>query len=115
MTLDGGDGLSDTSSSGTIRPNRAIDASIVVRLHFAEAMAILLFNALDGKQQSSVKQGLNRLMAKMENVATPGVPPDAIRAYREALTAVQTTLLSNREPDGLALGLEMDPREKNRR
>ena len=63
MTLDGGDGLSDTSSSGTIRPNRAIDASIVVRLHFAEAMAILLFNALDGKQQSSVKQGLNRLMA----------------------------------------------------
>ena len=80
MTLDGGDGLSDTSSSGTIRPNRAIDASIVVRLHFAEAMAILLFNALDGKQQSSVKQGLNRLMAKMENVATPGVPHDAIRA-----------------------------------
>jgi hypothetical protein len=78
-------------------------------------MAVLLFNTLDGKQQSSVKQGLNRVMAKMENVATPGVPPDAIRAYREALTAMQTTLSSNLELDGLALGLETDPAKKDHR
>ena len=110
MTLDGGDGLSDTSSSGTIRPSRAIDASIVVRLHFAETMAILLFNALDGKQRSSIKQGLHRLMAKMEEVTEPGV---SIRVYREALTAMQTMLLSNHEPDGLALGLGTDLARKD--
>jgi hypothetical protein len=72
--------------------------SIIVRLHFAEAMMVLLFNALDVKQQRSVQQGFNSLSSKLENLEILGVQPGALQAYREALSAAQKMLASNPEP-----------------
>jgi hypothetical protein len=74
------------------------EVSIIVRLHFAEAMMVLLFNALDVKQQRSVQQGFNSLSSKLENLEILGVQPGALQAYREALSAAQKMLASNPEP-----------------
>jgi hypothetical protein len=38
------------------------------RLHFVEAMMVLLFNASDEKQQSSVEQAFARLSKQVENL-----------------------------------------------
>ena len=65
---------SASPSDDFMRPSSAAtDASIIVRLHFAEAMMVLLFNSLDDKQQSSVKDGFGRLLAKVENLEKLGI------------------------------------------
>jgi hypothetical protein len=93
----------------------ASDASLIVRLHFAEAMMVLLFNSLDGKQQSSVKEGFGRLLAQVENLEKSGIPPGTIQAYRDALSAMQQMLASNPEPEELAVALGDDFSKRFRR
>jgi hypothetical protein len=61
-------------------------------------MMVLLFNASDEKQQSSVEQALGRLSKQVENLEIWGVQPEAMRAYRDGLSAVQKMLASNPEP-----------------
>jgi hypothetical protein len=96
-------------SDDFMRPSSAAsDASIIVRLHFAEAMMVLLFNSLDDKQQSSVKDGFGRLLAEVENLEKLGMPPDTIQAYRDALSAMRQMLASNPEPEELAVALGDD-------
>jgi hypothetical protein len=114
------------ASSGIITPsakswNRrtmfalSLDTSIIVRLHFVEAMMVLLFNTLDEKQQGSVKQGFGELLAKVDDMETSGVPPGAIQAYRDALSAMQAMLVSNPEPEELAVVLADDFAKISRR
>jgi hypothetical protein len=88
--------------------SEAIDVSIIVRLHFVEAMMVLLFNALDQKQQSSIEQGFGTLSSKLENLEILGLPPEALRAYRDALSAVQKMLASNPEPGEISVALGGD-------
>jgi hypothetical protein len=78
------------------------------RLHFVEAMMVLLFNASDEKQQSSVEQAFARLSKQVENLEIWGVQPEAMRAYRDALSAVQKMLASNPEPGEIAVALGGD-------
>jgi hypothetical protein len=78
------------------------------RLHFVEAMMVLLFNASDEKQQSSVEQAFGRLSKQVENLEIWGVQPEAMRAYRDALSAVQKMLASNPEPGEIAVALGGD-------
>jgi hypothetical protein len=100
---------SASPSDDFMRPSSAAtDASIIVRLHFAEAMMVLLFNSLDDKQQSSVKDGFGRLLAKVENLEKLGIRPDTIQAYRDALSAMRQILASNPEPEELAVALGDD-------
>jgi len=99
----------DTLSQQPAAPGSgAIDVAIIVRLHFAEAMMLLLFNALDEKQQRSVQQGFSGLSSKLENLEILGVQPGALRAYREALRAAQKMLASKPEPGGIAVALVGD-------
>ena len=79
-----------------------------IRLHFVEAMMVLLFNASDEKQQSSVEQAFGRLSKQVENLEILGVQPEALRAYRDALSAVQKMLASNPEPGEIAVALGGD-------
>jgi hypothetical protein len=69
------------------------------RLHFVEAMMVLLFDASD----DSVEQAFGRLSNRVENLEILGVPPEALRAYRDALRAVQKMLASNPEPGEIAV------------
>jgi hypothetical protein len=71
-------------------------------------MMLLLFNALDEKQQRSVQQGFSGLSSKLENLEILGVQPGALRAYREALRAAQKMLASKPEPGGIAVALVGD-------
>jgi hypothetical protein len=88
-------------SDDFMRPSSAAsDASIIVRLHFAEAMMVLLFN--------SFKDGFGRLLAEVENLEKLGMPPDTIQAYRDALSAMRQMLASNPEPEELAVALGDD-------
>ena len=68
-------------------------------------MMVLLFNASDEKQQSSVEQAFARLSKQVENLEIWGVQPEAMRAYRDALSAVQKMLASNPEPGEIAVAL----------
>ena len=92
----------------TTRLASPVDASIIVRLHFAEAMMVLLFNRLDGKQQDSVERSFGALLAKVDDLEMSGTPPDAIQTYRDALSAMQSMLASNPEPEELADALADD-------
>ena len=93
-------------SDDFMRPSSAAsDASIIVRLHLAEAMMVLLFNSLEDKQQSSVKEGFGRLLAEVENPKKLGIRPDTIQA---ALSAMRQMLASNPEPEELAVALGDD-------
>ena len=83
----------------TTRLASPVDASIIVRLHFAEAMMVLLFNASDEKHQDAVKRGFGRLL---------GTPTGTLQAYRDALSAMQAMLASNPEPEELADALADD-------
>ena len=67
----------------TTRLASPVDASIIVRLHFAEAMMVLLFNASDEMQQNAVKRGFGKLLAKMDNLEMLGTPTGTLQAYRE--------------------------------
>jgi hypothetical protein len=90
----------------TTRLASPVDASIIVRLHFAEAMMVLLFNASDEMQQNAVKRGFGKLLAKMDNLEKLGTP--TLQAYRDALSAMQSMLASNPEPEELADALADD-------
>jgi hypothetical protein len=78
--------------------SEAVDVSIIVRLHFVEAMMVLLFNASDENQQSAIEQGGDRLSSKLGNLEILGVQPGALGAYRDALSAVQKMLASVAPP-----------------
>jgi hypothetical protein len=86
----------------------SIEASMIVRLHFTEAMMVLLFNALGEKQQSSIKEQFGNLLKKVENLEILGTPPATLHAYREALSAMHKMLASNPEPEELAVALGDD-------
>lgn len=85
-----------------------IDAGMIVRLHFAEAMMVLLFNALDAKQQNAIKQGFDTLLREIENLEIQDTPPDAFQAYRDALSAMHKMLSSNPAADELGVALRKD-------
>jgi hypothetical protein len=88
--------------------SRALDGSLIVRLHFAEAMMVLLFNSLDEMRQSSIKEGFGRLLAEVDNLEISGASTETLRAYRDALSAMQNMLASNPEPKELAVALRGD-------
>jgi hypothetical protein len=92
----------------TTRLASPVDASIIVRLHFAEAMMVLLFNASDEMQQNAVKRGFGKLLAKMDNLEMLGTQTGTLQAYRDALGAMQAMLASNPEPEQLADALADD-------
>jgi hypothetical protein len=92
----------------TTRDAAPIDAGMIVRLHFAEAMMVLLFNALDGKQQNAIKQGFGTLLKEIENLEIKDAPPDAFQAYRDALSAMHKMLSSNPAADELGVALSKD-------
>ena len=85
-----------------------LDAPILVRLHFTEAMMVLLFNTLDAAQQKTVKQGFGDLLKRVENLEILGTPPGTLQAYREALGAMQNMLASNPQPEEMADALVGD-------
>lgn len=114
--LEGGSGPATLSMAPrpTAPPPCTIDGSIIVRLHFTEAMAVLIFNALDEKRQHSVKMGFQRLLARIENVATPEIS-NTIEAYRDTLRAMEAMLSSNPKPEELAVALSEDFAKRLRR
>jgi hypothetical protein len=67
-------------------------------------MMVLLFDASD----DSVEQAFARLSKQVENLEIWGVQPEAMRAYRDALSAVQKMLASNPEPGEIAVALGGD-------
>jgi hypothetical protein len=71
-------------------PADKLPSAVVVRLHFAEAMMMLLFNALDEKQRESVKQGIARVLDSVDTSEIPGGRQDIMRAYKDALTAMHS-------------------------
>lgn len=93
----------------------ALDTSILVRLHFAEAMMVLLFNTLDEKQQESVVQGFGKLVKKVDVLENSGIPRGTLQAYREALSQMQRMLESNPQPEELAAALGGDFAKRSRR
>jgi len=95
-------------------PADKLPSSVVVRLHFAEAMMVLLFNSLDQKQQDSVKQGFADLLDKIDISQIPGGGQDTMRAYRDALTAMHSMLSSNPTPAEMAAALSDDFAKKFR-
>jgi hypothetical protein len=103
-TVSGPDPLGDL----TTRLASTVDTSIIVRLHFAEAMMVLLFNASDEKQQDVVKQGFAKLLAKVENLEMLGTPAGTVQAYRDSLRAMLAMLGSNPEPEEVAVALTDD-------
>jgi hypothetical protein len=110
------DSLPTTTPPGfTPRSDSKTDVSIIVRLHFVEAMMVLLFNALDEKKQDSVKDGFGSLLKKVENLEILGAPPATLQAYREALGAMHGALESNPQPEELAAALGDDFAKRFRR
>jgi hypothetical protein len=93
----------------------ALDTLTIVRLQFVEAMMVLLFNRLDGKQQDSVERSFGALLAKVDDLEMSGTPPDAIQTYRDALSAIQAMLVSHPEPVELAVALGDDFAKRSRR
>ena len=93
----------------------ALDTSIIVRLHFAEAMMVLLFNTLDEKQQESVVQGFGKLLKKVDVLENSGIPRGTLQAYRGALSQMQRMLESNPQPEELAVALGGDFAKRSRR
>jgi hypothetical protein len=63
-------------------PSLGIESSLVVRLHFVEAMMVRMFNALSESQQASIKQHFDDLLKRSENLEVLGVPLSLFRAYR---------------------------------
>jgi hypothetical protein len=89
-------------------PSLGIESSLVARLHFAEAMMVLMFNALSEPQQASVKQHFDDLLKRSESVGVMGVLPSTFQAYRDALRAMQNMLASNPTPEAMAVALATD-------
>jgi hypothetical protein len=89
-------------------PSLGIESSLVVRLHFAEAMMVLMFNVLSEPQQSSIKRHFDDLLRRSENVEVMGVPPSTFQGYRDTLRAMQNMLASNPTPEAMATALAHD-------
>jgi hypothetical protein len=89
-------------------PSLEIESSLVVRLHFAEAMMVLMFNALSEPQQLSIKRHFDDLLKRAENVEVFGVPPSTFQRYRDTLRAMGDMLASNPTPEAMAAPLAHD-------
>lgn len=80
----------------------AADEATNAAVRLAEAMMIVLFNAVDEKQHKSLKRGFDSLLQKVENLEIAEVPPGALQAQREILSAVEK-LLAGKLERGLAI------------
>jgi hypothetical protein len=89
-------------------PSLGIESSLVARLHFAEAMMVLMFNVLSEPQQASIKQHFDDLLKRSENLEVMGVQAETFQRYREALGAMQNMLASNPTPEDMATALAHD-------
>jgi hypothetical protein len=89
-------------------PSLEIESSLVVRLHFAEAMMVLMFNVLSQRQQDSIKQHFDALLERSENVEVRGVPPSTFYAFRDTIRAMGDMLASNPAPEDMAVALARD-------
>jgi hypothetical protein len=89
-------------------PSLGIESSLIVRLHFAEAMMVLMFNVLSEPQQDSIKQHFDDFLKRSESVEVMGVLPSTFQAYRDALSAMQSMLASNPTPEAMAVALAGD-------
>ena len=96
----------------SLRPSQSpalgMDSSLIVRLHFVEAMMVLMFNAMNEGQQSSIKQEFSRFLKKGEDLEIPGVPAETLQLYRDALRAMQNMLASNPSSEEMATALTDD-------
>ena len=97
--------LPETSIEKSQSSSLRLESSLVVRLHFAEAMMVLMFNALSEPQQASIKQHVDDLLKRSESVEVMGVLPSTFQAYRDALRAMQNMLASNTTPEEMAVAL----------
>jgi hypothetical protein len=89
-------------------PSLEIESSLVVRLHFAEAMMVLMFNVLSQRQQDSIKQHFDALLERSENVEVMTAPPSTFHAFRHTLRAMGDMLASNPTPEAMAAPLAHD-------
>jgi hypothetical protein len=90
-------------------PADKLPSAVVARLHFAEAMMVLLFNALDEKQRESAKQGFARMLDSVDTSEIPGGRQETMRAYKDALAAMHSSMLSsNLPPEEMAAALSVD-------
>jgi hypothetical protein len=90
-------------------PADKLPSAVVARLRFAEAMMVLLFNALDEKQRESAKQGFARMLDSVDTSEIPGGRQETMRAYKDALTAMHSSMLSsNLTPEEMAAALSVD-------
>ncbi len=89
-------------------PSLGIESSLIVRLHFAEAMMVLMFNVLSEPQQDSIKRHFATLLNKSENLEVVGIQAETFQLYREALGAMQNMLASNPTPEEMAVALADD-------
>ena len=76
-----------------------------MRLHFAEAMMVVICNALSQPQQASIKQHFDDLLKRLEKVDVIGVQSETFQLYRDALGAMQRMLASNPRPEAMATAL----------
>jgi Fe2+ transport system protein B len=89
-------------------PSLGIESSLVVRLHFAEAIMVLMFNALSEPQQASIKQHFDDLLKRAVNVQVMGVQAETFQGYRDTLRAMKDMLASNPTPEAMATALAHD-------
>jgi hypothetical protein len=89
-------------------PSLGMESSLVARLHFAEAMMVLMFNALSEPQQASIKQHFDDLLKRSENVEVVGFPSSTFNTYRNTLRAMENMLASNPTPEEMAIALAHD-------
>jgi hypothetical protein len=86
-------------------PSLGVESSLIVRLHFAEAMMVVICNALGQPQQASIKQHFDDLLKRLEKVDVIGVQSETFQLYRDALGAMQRMLASNPRPEAMATAL----------
>jgi hypothetical protein len=89
----------------SIEKSLRLESSLVVRLHFAEAMTALMFNALNKTKQDSIRQHFRTLSKKCE---IRGIPLATFHAYRDALRSMEDMLASNPQPEEMAVALSDD-------
>ena len=84
-------------------PSLEMESLLIIRLHFAEAMMVLIFGALNNSQRNSIRQHFATLLEKCDSLESLGVPPATIQAYRDALRAMENMLASNPKPEETAV------------
>jgi hypothetical protein len=100
--------LPETSIEKSQSSSLRLESSLVVRLHFAEAMMALMFNALNKTKQDSIRQHFRTLLKTREYLEVRGVPMATFRAYRDALRSMEDMLASNPQPEVMAVALSDD-------